>query len=134
MSEMSLHGSRGVASSASLIEQLQFLLHNMFVEHVDTFFGPNGQIQPFIIFFCVSKLIAFFLSFTRELAELQKDNAVTQSVAQEAALSAEQIAREELKSIMEQQKVAAQREKESLLVQVISVERWGESCSFSTCD
>ena len=73
----------------------------------------------------ITFIFLFLLSFTRELAELQKANAVTQSVAQEAALSAEQTAREELKSIMEQQKVAAQREKEALLMQVISVERWG---------
>lgn len=57
-------------------------------------------------------------SCTRELAELQKANAVTQSVAQEAALSAEQSAREELKSILDQQKIGAQREKEALLMQV----------------
>ena len=51
--------------------------------------------------------------FARELAELQKANAVTQTAAQdlEAALSAEQSAREELKSILDQQKTAAQREK-----------------------
>ena len=56
--------------------------------------------------------------FARELAELQKANAVTQTAAQEAALSAEQSAREELKSILDQQKIVAQREKESLLMQV----------------
>ena len=78
----------------------------------------------------ISFIVFFLLSFTRELAELQKANAVTQSVAQEAALSAEQTAREELKSIMEQQKVAAQREKEALLMQVISVERWGNVLLF----
>ena len=56
--------------------------------------------------------------FARELAELQKANAVTQTAAQEAVLSAEQSAREELKSILDQQKTAAQREEESLLIQV----------------
>ena len=57
-------------------------------------------------------------SFPRELAELQKANAVTQSAAQEAALSAEQSAREELKGVLDQQKLGAQREKEALLMQV----------------
>ena len=56
--------------------------------------------------------------FSRELAELQKSNAVTQNAAQEAAVSAEQNAREELKSVLEQHKVGAQREKEALLMQV----------------
>ena len=41
-----------------------------------------------------------------------------QTAAQEAALSAEQSAREELKSVLDQQKTVAQREKESLLIQV----------------
>ena len=56
--------------------------------------------------------------FARELAELQKANAVTQTADQVAALSAKQSAREELKSVLDQQKTAAQREKESLLIQV----------------
>lgn len=55
---------------------------------------------------------------SRELAELQKANAVTQSAAHEAALTAEQSAREQLKSILDQQKLGAQREKEALLMQV----------------
>ena len=59
-----------------------------------------------------------FFFFSRELAELQKANAVTQNAAQEAALSAEQSAREELKGVLEQHKVGAQREKEALLMQV----------------
>ena len=59
-----------------------------------------------------------WLLFSRELSELQKANAVTQNAAQEAALSAEQSAREELKNILEQHKVGAQREKEALLMQV----------------
>ena len=49
---------------------------------------------------------------------MQKANAVTQSAAQEAAFSAEQSAREELKNILDQQKLGAQREKEALLMQV----------------
>ena len=52
---------------------------------------------------------------------MQKANAVTQSAAQEAALSAEQSAREELKSILDQQKLGAQREKEVLLMQVRAI-------------
>ena len=59
-----------------------------------------------------------YLLLPRELAELQKANAVTQSAAQEAALSAEQSAREELKGVLDQQKLGAQREKEALLMQV----------------
>ena len=49
---------------------------------------------------------------------MQKANAVTQSAAQEAAQSAEQSAKEKLMSILEQQKVGAQREKEALHMQV----------------
>jgi hypothetical protein len=60
----------------------------------------------------------YIILLPRELAELQKANAVTQSVAQEAALTAEQSAREELKGILDQQKLGAQREKEALLMQV----------------
>jgi len=56
----------------------------------------------------------------RELAELQKTNAVSQSVAQEAAASAEKSKQEELKLVLEQQNMAAQREKETLLMQVSS--------------
>ena len=59
-----------------------------------------------------------YILLPRELAELQKANAVTQSAAQEAALSAEQSAREELKGVLDQQKLGAQREKEALLMQV----------------
>ena len=54
----------------------------------------------------------------RELSEVRKASAVTQSVAQEAALSAEQTARVELTSVLGQSKLEAQREKESLLMQV----------------
>ena len=43
---------------------------------------------------------------------------MTQSVAQEAALSAEQTAREELAGVLGQQRVEAMREKEGLLMQV----------------
>ena len=59
------------------------------------------------------------LLLCRELAELQKANAVTQTAVQEAAQTAEQSAKEKLKSILEQQKVGAQREKETLLMQVL---------------
>ena len=91
-----------------------------------TFVDMDEPLMIIILFFF------FLITFARELAELQKANAVTQSVAQEAALSAEQTAREELKSILEQQKVAAQREKEALLMQVRRVEGRGVSCSFAT--
>ena len=60
----------------------------------------------------------------RELAELQKTNAVSQSAAQEAAASAEKCKQEELKLILEQQNVTAQREKEALLMQVSSLFVW----------
>ncbi len=54
----------------------------------------------------------------RELAELQKTNAVSKSAAQEAAASAEKSKQDELKLVLEQQSLASQREKESLLLQV----------------
>lgn len=62
-----------------------------------------------------------YLGFSRELAGLRKANAVTQSAAQEAALSAEQTAREELTGLLSQQRVEAMREKEALLMQVCSL-------------
>ena len=46
---------------------------------------------------------------------------MTQSAAQEAALSAEQTAREELTGLLSQQRVEAMREKEALLMQVCSL-------------
>lgn len=54
----------------------------------------------------------------RELADLQKENAVSQTVAQEAAMTAQSSAREEVRGLLEQQKVEAQREKEAVLLQV----------------
>ena len=54
----------------------------------------------------------------RELAEAQKAKAVTQSTAEEAALSAQQSARGELEGRLEVQKLQAQREKEPLLMEV----------------
>ena len=54
----------------------------------------------------------------KEMSELQKANAVNQSAAQEAALDAERSAREELMSLMEQQKRDSQQEKERLLMEV----------------
>lgn len=54
----------------------------------------------------------------RELADLQKANAVNKSVAQEAVASAEKTKEAEVKIKVEQQKVASQKEKESLVIQV----------------
>jgi hypothetical protein len=57
-------------------------------------------------------------SVFRELADLQKANAVNQNAAQEAAASAEVTKQAEVRIKLEQQKVASQKEKESLLIQV----------------
>lgn len=54
----------------------------------------------------------------RELAELRKANALTQSAAQEAALSAEMSAKEELRDLLSQQQLQAQKDKETLVLQV----------------
>lgn len=54
----------------------------------------------------------------RELADLQKANAVNQSAAQEAAASAEMTKQAEVKIKLEQQKVVSQKERESLIIQV----------------
>ena len=73
-----------------------------------------------------------YILLPRELAELQKANAVTQSAAQEAALSAEQSAREELKGVLDQQKLGAQREKEALLMQVKTTRSYVYGVLFGT--
>lgn len=59
-----------------------------------------------------------FILFPRELTELRKTNALTQTVAEEAALSAKQNVREEFKRELEEQRLKAEREKDSLLIQV----------------
>ena len=59
-----------------------------------------------------------FILFLRELTELRKTNALTQTVAEEAALSAKQNVREEFKRELEEQRLKAEREKDSLLIQV----------------
>ena len=59
-----------------------------------------------------------FVNCHRELADLQKENAVTQTAVQEAAITAQSTARDELKSLLDQQKVETQREKDALLLQV----------------
>lgn len=61
-----------------------------------------------------------FILFARELTELRKTNALTQTVAEEAALSAKQNVREEFKRELEEQRLKAEREKDSLLIQVSS--------------
>ena len=58
---------------------------------------------------------------------------MTQSAAHKAALSADLSAREELMSVLEEQKVEGQREKESLVMQVcvcvcVSVYAWMCMC------
>ena len=57
---------------------------------------------------------------------------MTQSAAQEAALSAEQSAREELKGVLDQQKLGAQREKEALLMQVRATRSYVYGVLFGT--
>ena len=52
------------------------------------------------------------------MAKLQKTSAVSQSAASEAAVSAERSKQEEIKSVLEQQSIAVQREKDSLFMQV----------------
>ena len=55
---------------------------------------------------------------SRELADLQKANAVTQSAAETAAATAEKTRQEEIKVKLEQGKAAFQKEKEILILQV----------------
>ena len=62
--------------------------------------------------------MSLFILFARELTELRKTNALTQTVAEEAALSAKQNVREEFKRELEEQRLKAEREKDSLLIQV----------------
>ena len=57
-------------------------------------------------------------SLCRELSELHKASAVNKTAAHEALLSAEQTARQELTCALENHRVEAQREKESLVLQV----------------
>lgn len=54
----------------------------------------------------------------RELAGLQKENAVTQTAAQAAAVTAQSTVREELRTVLEQQRAEAQKEKDTLLLEV----------------
>ncbi len=49
---------------------------------------------------------------------MQKENAVSQTAAQEATITAQSIAREEVKELLEIQKTEAQKEKDALLLQV----------------
>ena len=56
----------------------------------------------------------------RELADLQKANAVNQSAVQHAVASAEQSKQAEVKIMLEQQKVASQKDKECLVMQASS--------------
>ena len=56
--------------------------------------------------------------FHRELTELRKANALTQSAAQVAALGAEKTAKEELRELLLQQQLEAQQEKDRLVLQV----------------
>lgn len=58
----------------------------------------------------------------REIAELHKSNATQDSRAQQAALSAEMQVREELKMNIEQQRQQHQREREALIMQVLSLQ------------
>ncbi len=57
-------------------------------------------------------------SCDRELADLQKANAVTQSAAEAAAATAEKSKQVEVKVMLDQQKVASQKDKEALIMQV----------------
>lgn len=70
------------------------------------------------IFLLLSITLSFLCYPCRELAEVQKTNAVSQSVAQEAAASAERSKQEELKLVLEHQSMSAHRDKETLLMQV----------------
>ena len=56
--------------------------------------------------------------FHRELTELRKANALTQSAVQVAALSAEKTAKEELREQLLKQQLEAQQEKDTLVLQV----------------
>lgn len=54
----------------------------------------------------------------RELAELQKVNAVTQTAVEQAAASAAKSKEEEVTIVMGQQRVSFNKEKEGLIMQV----------------
>ena len=56
--------------------------------------------------------------FHRELTELRKANALTQSAVQVAALSAEKTAKEELRDQLLKHQMEAQQEKDTLVLQV----------------
>lgn len=70
-------------------------------------------------------------SLCRELSQLHKANAVNKTAAHEALLSAEQTARQELTCALENQRVEAQREKESLALQVRGTR---DSCGCGRCE
>ena len=57
----------------------------------------------------------------RELADLQKASAVSQSAAEAAAVTAEKSKQEEVKIMLDQQKAASQKDKETLIMQVCHV-------------
>ena len=61
---------------------------------------------------------SYVILYCRELADLQKANAVTQSAAEEAAANLEKSKKEEVKMMLDQQKVASQKDKETLIMQV----------------
>ena len=67
---------------------------------------------------CMDYIPALCAVLFRELTEMRKSTALSQSVAQEAALSAHQSAKDELKQVMEEQRLHLQREKDSFVMQV----------------
>lgn len=54
----------------------------------------------------------------RELTELRKSNALSQSAMEEATVSAQQVAKDELKKELEEQRIRGVKEKDALLLQV----------------
>ena len=52
---------------------------------------------------------------------MRKSTALSQSVAQEAAISAQQSVKDELKQVMEEQRLQLQREKDNFIIQVSEV-------------
>ena len=61
---------------------------------------------------------------------MQKTSAVSQTAAQEAASTAEKTKQEEIKLVLEKYSIAAQREKEALIMQVCTDCVWCKCMSW----
>ena len=79
-----------------------------------------------------------FCCVNRELTELRKTNALSQSAAQEATASAQLVAKEELRKELDEQRLKGEREKDALVLQVGGDREglcaWEVSCQRCTCN